>query len=85
MVNISHGSLARSLRGENPNQWDVVLAQAEFSYNGSANKSTSKTYFQIVYGRSLEGVVDLINLPYLEEIKSVDSSDFSNSIWEMNE
>lgn len=28
----------------------LVLAQAEFTYNNSINKSTTKTPFQIVYG-----------------------------------
>ena len=44
-VNRSIANLLRSFGGENPSQWDMVLAQANFSYNDSINKSTNKSPF----------------------------------------
>ena len=63
----------------------MVLAQAEFAYNDSVNRSTDKSPFQIVYGRSPKGVVDLIKLLNSREIKSVHASDFVDSIQKMHE
>ncbi|MCY6488088.1 hypothetical protein OYG14_11190, partial [Actinobacillus pleuropneumoniae] len=40
VVNMSLGNLLRSLTAEHPKQWDQVLAQAEYAYNDSPNKST---------------------------------------------
>jgi hypothetical protein len=85
VVNQSLGNLLRSLSGENPSQWDSVLAQVEFTYNDSVNKSTGKSPFQIVYGRSPKGVVDLVDLPYLGDKRSVDASDFADSMQELHE
>jgi hypothetical protein len=39
-VNIILGNILRSLVNENPEQWDQVLAQVEFAYNDSPNRST---------------------------------------------
>lgn len=50
VVNQSLGNLLRSLVGENSQQWDRVLAQAEFTYNDSPNKSTGRSPFQMLYG-----------------------------------
>lgn len=85
VVNINLGNLLRSLSGENSIKWDMVLAQGELFYNVSVNRSSSKSPFQIVYGRLPKGAVDLINFPDLEERKSVDASDFVHSIQEMHE
>jgi hypothetical protein len=41
----------------------VVIAQVEFGYNNSMNGSTGKIPFQLVYGRSPKGVVDLVKFP----------------------
>jgi hypothetical protein len=75
----------RSLSGENPSQWDLVLAQVEFTYNDSVNRSTGKIPFQIVYGRSPKGVVDLVDLLDLGDKRSVDASDFADSMQELHE
>ena len=49
VVNRSLGNILRSLVYENPKQWDLALAQDEFSYNDSPNTSTSTSHFYIVY------------------------------------
>jgi hypothetical protein len=85
VVNRSLGNLLRSLSGENPRQWDSVLAQVEFAYNDSVNRSTGKSPFQIVYGRSPKGVVDLVDLPDLGDKRSVDASDFADIMQELHE
>ena len=61
VVNWRLGNLLRSLSGENPSHWDLVLAQAKFAYNDSVNGSIGNIPFQIVYGRSPKGVVDLVD------------------------
>jgi hypothetical protein len=85
VVNKSLGNLLRSLSGENPSQWDLALAQAEFTYNDSVNRSTGKSPFHIVYGWSPKGVVDLVALSDLEGKKSVDANDFVDSMHELQE
>ena len=62
VVNRSLGNLLKNFSGENPSEWDLVLAQAKFSYNDSVNISIGKSNFHIVYGRSPKGLVDLIKL-----------------------
>ena len=80
MVNRRLGNFLRSLSGENTSQWNMVLAQAEFSYNDLVNRSTGNIPYPIFYGRSPKGVVDLIKFPNLGERKSIDASDFVDSI-----
>ena len=38
-MNMILGKLLRGLSGENPSQWELVLAQFEFTYNDSINNS----------------------------------------------
>ena len=84
VVNRSMGNLLRSLIGESPKQWDRVLAQAEFSYNDSPNKSTWMIPFQILYGMHLRGVCELRDLGQLEK-RSADGEEFSTMINELQE
>ena len=62
VVNISLGNLMRSLVGEHPNQWDHVLAQANFAYNNSPNRSIGQSPFHIIYGMHPRGVCKLRDL-----------------------
>ena len=61
------GNMLRSLIGESPKQWDRVLAQVEFAYNDSPNKSTWMTPFQILYGMHPRGVCEIRDLGRLEK------------------
>lgn len=42
---------------------DLAIPQAEFAYNSSINRSTGKSPFQVVYGRSPNSVLDLYFVP----------------------
>lgn len=42
---------------------DLAIPQAEFAYNSSINRSTRKSPFQVVYGRSPNSVLDFLPLP----------------------
>ena len=50
VVNKSLGNLLRILVGDQPKQWDQLLAQAEYAYNDFPNRGTCKSPFQIIYG-----------------------------------
>lgn len=73
-----------SLVGENPKQWDKVLAQAEFDYNDSLNISTSMSPFNIMYGMHPRGVYELRDMGWLEK-RSADGEDFVARISELQE
>ena len=62
VVNRSLGNILRSIVYENPKQWGLDLAQDEFAYNDSPNKSTDMSPFQIVYGMHSRGVYELRSL-----------------------
>ena len=59
VLNRSLGNLLRCLVGNKPSNWEMVLAQAKFSYNNSVNRSTRKTPFEIVTGMHPRGILDL--------------------------
>ncbi|GJX86205.1 RNA-directed DNA polymerase [Tanacetum coccineum] len=63
VVNRRLGNLLRSLVGETPRQWNLVLPQAEFAYNRSQNRTTGKTPFEVVNGVTLITPLDLTPLP----------------------
>lgn len=77
VVNRSLGrNLLPSLEGEHLKQWDRIIAQAEFAYNSSVNRSTGKTPFQVVYGGNPKQVVDL--LPWSNQAKvSMEAEEFA--------
>jgi hypothetical protein len=59
VVNKSLGNLLRSLVTGQGQQWDQIMAQAEFAFNNSVNKSTGKSPFEIVYGIQPRGIIEL--------------------------
>ena len=83
VVNRSLGSLLRSKVGEHPKQWDLVLPQAEFAYNRSANRTTRKTPFEVVYGRNPITPLDLMPLPMLKQFSS-DADEHARLIKELH-
>ena len=50
VVKKSLGNILRILVYQNTKQWDLALAQAEFAYNDTPNRSTGMSPFQIVLG-----------------------------------
>ena len=84
VVNRSLGNLLRSLVGENSRMWDRVLAQAEFAYNDSPNRSTGLIPFQILYDMHPRGVHELRDLG-LQERRSADGEDFANAMRDLHE
>lgn len=63
VTNRSLGNLLRSLIGDNPKQWDLMLAQAKFAYNRSNHRSTGRSPFFVVYGRNPFTPLDLTPCP----------------------
>ena len=84
VVNRSLGNILRSLMYEHPKQWDLALAQAEFTYNDSTNRSIGMSPFQIVYGMHPRGVYELRDLGKHERI-SAEGEDFAISMHELQE
>jgi hypothetical protein len=73
----------RSLVTEHHIQWDQILAQAEFAYNDSVNRSTRKSPFQIVYGMNPRGVSELRDLEK-SEFRSAGAEDFTAEMQELH-
>eukprot|EP00253_Pinus_taeda_P021142 PITA_21142 len=84
VVNRSLGNLLRSLTGENSRTWDRVLAQTEFTYNDSPNRSTGYSPFQILYGMHPRGVHELRDLGKLEKL-SADGEYFAQAMSKLHE
>jgi hypothetical protein len=76
VVNISPKNLLRSLVTEQGRQWDQIMAQAEFAFNNSVNRSTGKSPFEIVYGIQPRGITELRYLNQ-DEFRSVGAKDFA--------
>lgn len=60
------------------------MAQAEYAYNNSPNRSTSKSLFQIVYEMHPTGVHELWDLGTIEK-RSADGKEFVDAIQELHE
>jgi len=75
----------RSLIGDKLGQWDLVIAQVEFAYNNSMNRSTSKGPFMVVYGRYPKGVVELVKFPKVEDTRSDNVDNFAKIIHDIHE
>lgn len=76
--------ILRRLVREHPRQWDFVLSQVEFSYNGLLSRSTEKRMFQILYGMNPKGVCELRDLGKFEQ-RSNDEDDFVETMRELHE
>ncbi|KAA0051932.1 Transposon Ty3-G Gag-Pol polyprotein [Cucumis melo var. makuwa] len=63
VTNRTLGNLICPLSGSKPKQWNLALAQAEFTFNNMKNRSTGRCPFEIVYARSPRLTFDLSNLP----------------------
>ena len=74
-MNRSLGNFMRWLVGNKTNNWEMVLALAEFAYNNSMNRSTRKTPFEIVTRIKLGGVLYLRDMVG-EEKRSVIGEEF---------
>ena len=61
VTNMILGNILRSLVGDHPKQWDKELAQVEFAYNDSPNRSTGLSPFHIVYCMHSRGIYELRN------------------------
>ena len=56
------GNILRILVYKNPKLWDLALAQAEFAYKNTPNRSTGMSPFQIFFGMHPRGVYELRDL-----------------------
>jgi len=74
-VNKSLGNILRSLVYQNPKWWDLALAQAEFDYNDTPNRSTGMSPFQIVFGMNPRGCMTsgiwVNKRPEVQKLKSL--------------
>jgi hypothetical protein len=84
VVNRSLGNLLRSLVTEQGRQWDQILAQEEFAFKNSINRSTGKSPFEIVYGRQPRGVAELRELKQ-DEFRSTGEKDFSTEMQRLHD
>lgn len=78
------GNILRSLVYQNPKQWDLALAQAEFAYNDTPNRSTGMIPFQIVFGMHPRGVYELRVLGK-QEAKSASADKFAEQMQRLQE
>ena len=69
---------------DKPKGWDMILPQAEFTYNNYVNKSTGKSPFQIVYGNSPRTASELRKFDK-GEISSVEAEDFVEHLKNIHE
>lgn len=84
VINRSLGNLLRCLTQEHGSSWDSILAQAEFAYNDSVNRSTGRTPSQIVYGVHPRGVLELRSIADMEKPSAL-ANDFVTAMKDIHE
>nr|GEX74220.1 hypothetical protein [Tanacetum cinerariifolium] len=73
----------RDVKFDNAKQWDLILAQAEFAYNRSVNRTTGKSPFEVVYKWNLITPLDLVPVPAMGRF-SEEGADQSEQIKELH-
>jgi hypothetical protein len=74
----------RSLVTEQGRQWDQILAQEDFAFNNSVNRSTGKSPFEIVYGIQPRGITKLRYLNQYE-FTSAGEEDFVTEMHKLHD
>ena len=74
----------RSLVYKNSKQWDLALAQTEFAYNDTPNRSTGMSPFHIVFGMHQRGVYELKYLGK-KEVRSTKAGEFAEKMKKLQE
>jgi len=64
VVNRILGNLLRCLVGKNLKNWDPILPMAKFAYNGSVNRTTSVSPFEVVIGFKSRQPIDLVPMAH---------------------
>ncbi|GKV26633.1 hypothetical protein SLEP1_g35898 [Rubroshorea leprosula] len=83
-INKILGNLLRSFVGKNLQQWDLMLAQAEFAYNNYSNQASGKCPFEVVYGVRPLNPLDLAPLPTSRQF-SADAEQRAKEIKKLHE
>ncbi|KAK0597907.1 hypothetical protein LWI29_029680 [Acer saccharum] len=65
---------------EKPKQWDLALAQAEFTFNSLPNRSTGKSPFSIVYLKAPNFTVDLLHVPGAKSKNAEELAEFVTQV-----
>ena len=84
VVNRSLENLLRCLVRDRARDWDLLLPLAEFAYNDSVNRSTGMSPFEIVMGRRLRKLIDLVPSPLHEKV-SESAESFADHIRSLHE